>query len=167
MLVCPPHRTVLGRTRICSITFLLIHTTLPNYNQVRRISAHIHLVEILNPPWSNQNFKHFLLFFSIPCCTKETKRCCKIVRASVSTMTCKPSIDPNQGALWYIRKKVYSGNAFCYGQIQHMKNYPVCVSLSFLYVMWFITGNHYGFGMLPFSMLSTQNGNKDVQMTGM
>ena len=40
LLVSSPHRTVLGKTTKCSSTFYLVHTTLPNYNRVTRVSAH-------------------------------------------------------------------------------------------------------------------------------
>ena len=40
MLVSFPHEAVLGKTTNCSITFYLVHTTLPNNNRVTKISAH-------------------------------------------------------------------------------------------------------------------------------
>ena len=40
MLVSCSHVMVLGKATKYSITFYLVHTTLPNYNRVTRLSAH-------------------------------------------------------------------------------------------------------------------------------
>ena len=42
MLVSCSHVKVQGKATKCTITFYLVHTTLPNYNRVTRISTHTH-----------------------------------------------------------------------------------------------------------------------------
>ena len=71
MLVSCSHVTVLGKATECSITFYLVHTTLPNYNWVTRISAHTHSYEISNPSMKKiESSNAFLLCFVKPRCAK-------------------------------------------------------------------------------------------------
>ena len=64
MLVSSPHRMVLSKATKYFITFNLVHTTLPNYNWVIRISAHTFA-------WNskyfqvNWKFKHFFVLFFV------------------------------------------------------------------------------------------------------
>ena len=68
------NRRVLGKTTKCSInTFYLVHTTLPNYNRVTRISAHSHTLVYKFFHEVNPKLDLFFLFFSIPRSTKENQ----------------------------------------------------------------------------------------------
>ena len=51
---CTAHSPVLENTTKCSVSFQLVHTTIPNYNWMTRISAH-------TPSW---NFKSFYAAWS-------------------------------------------------------------------------------------------------------
>ena len=57
----------------CSVTFYLVHTTLPNYNSMTRILTHTLCGNFELFCEVNQNFMHFLLFFSIPHHTKRNQ----------------------------------------------------------------------------------------------
>ena len=67
MLVSCLHGMVLGK---CSKTSYLVHTTLSNYNRVTRISAHTLSWNFKSLHKVNRKFRGFLLFSSIPHCTK-------------------------------------------------------------------------------------------------
>ena len=82
MLVSSLHRAVLENTTKCPV-LNLVHTTIP----VTRILAHTLDWNFGSFYEVNQKFKHFLLFFSIPCYTK-TKRQSKIVPVWVHIPRC-------------------------------------------------------------------------------
>ena len=71
MLVSCTHGTVLGKAikKKCFVTFYLVQTTLSNFNQVIRISANT-LIWNFKSFHKIGKFKRFLMFSSIPSCTK-------------------------------------------------------------------------------------------------
>ena len=93
MLVSCSHVMVFGKATKCFITFYLVYTTLPNYNQRTRISAH-------TLGWNFNSFhganpQVFFFFFPLPSYSavqQETKRCYQILCKCVRNMACKPSI---------------------------------------------------------------------------
>ena len=85
------HGAVLENTIKCPKTFYLVHTTIPNYNWVTRISAHtFNSVEILILSKLIKSSSILLLFFSILCHAERkpsnvTKSCtyrCVLCRAN-------------------------------------------------------------------------------------
>ena len=64
----------------------LVHTTIPNYNWVKRLSADVLCWNCKSFYEVNQKFKRFLLFFSIPHHTKRKPR----VVAKSCTYRCVP-----------------------------------------------------------------------------
>ena len=71
MLVSSLHVTVLGKATKCFITLYLFYTTLPNYNKVTKISAHIPRMKFHIFNEVNRKFKHaFFLFSFIQRCVK-------------------------------------------------------------------------------------------------
>ena len=92
MLVSSLHGTVMENITKCSITFYLVHITIPNYNWVKRIAAHT----------LGSNFKSFheenwnssislFVFLHTTLYTRETKSYGKIISMQECTASCKPS----------------------------------------------------------------------------
>ena len=56
----------IGKYNKFSVTFYLVHTTIPNYNRVTRILGYTLGGNFESFCGVNQKFKRFLLFFSVP-----------------------------------------------------------------------------------------------------